>query len=50
MKNGVRWGLVTFSLSISCGIIGHYVPNVWAEIVFFLALISCLFGAAVSGE
>lgn len=50
MKNsqGFRWAIVTFSLGISSGILGHYLPAPGAVAgVFALSVLFSIFGGYV---
>jgi hypothetical protein len=45
INSSIRWALVTFSLGVSCGIAGHYLPGEMA----FMAVIILSFVFSVVG-
>ena len=46
INSGARWGFVTFSLGISCGILGHYLSTETAFMaVLGISFIFALFGS-----
>lgn len=51
MKGATRWGLVTFSLGLSCGVLGHYLPvDVSIGAVLFMSALFGLFGSLSISE
>lgn len=49
--NSCRWGLTTFALGISSGILGHYLPvEVWFFPVLVLSGFFGMFGALAIAE
>lgn len=44
-QNAKRWGLVTFCVGITCGMVGHYLPPIIAHMAFvFIAIMLALVG------
>lgn len=51
MKNSTRWGLTTFALGISCGVLGHYLPiGTSIGAVLFMSVLFGLFGSLAISE
>lgn len=50
MKSSIRWGLVTFSLGLSCGVLGHYLPieTSIGSVLFMSALFGIFGGLSIS--
>jgi len=46
-SNSIKWGMVTFSLGITCGVLGHYLPDLLAICsVILISVVFGLFGSA----
>lgn len=51
MRNQTVWALTTFSLGITCGIIGHYLPAEGSiPVIPMFSVIFAMIGAAGMGE
>jgi len=44
ISSGVRWGLVTFLLGVTSGVLGHYLPPIGA--IYGVLIISVAFSFA----